>query len=76
MAATLPHWCVGITPHLDIREDRVSEALFAVNLVRAIAWQGADEYRDPALFFARTHLTRTFEGLDSCHALDVTDGNR
>ncbi len=59
MLANLPAWRLGATPHFDIREDRVSEALFAVNLSRAIARQGADEYRDPALFFARTHLTRT-----------------
>jgi predicted AAA+ superfamily ATPase len=49
-------------PHLDIREDRVSEALFAVNLSRAIARQGADEYRDPALFFARTCRDRRQRG--------------
>ncbi len=63
MTTTLPIWRVGATPHLDIREDSVSEALFAVNLSRAIARQGADEYRDPALFFARTHLTRTLRSL-------------
>jgi hypothetical protein len=54
MIQTLPAWRSGATPHLDIREDRVSETLFTVNLSRAIARQGADEYRDPALFFART----------------------
>jgi predicted AAA+ superfamily ATPase len=63
MSESTPNWRVAATPHLDIREDRVSEALFAVNLSRAIARQGADEYRDPGLFFARTHLTRTLRSL-------------
>lgn len=63
MAATLPNWRKGVTPHQDIREDKVSEALFAVNLSRAIADEGPAEYRDPQLFFQRTHLTNTLESL-------------
>ncbi len=63
MTTTLPNWRKGATPHQDIREDRVSEALFAVNLSRAIAREGADEYHDPTLFFERTHLTRTLQSL-------------
>jgi len=63
MTTTLLNWRKGVTPHQDIREDHVSEALFAVNLSRAIARQGAAEYRDPALFFERTHLTRTLQSL-------------
>lgn len=63
MTTTLPNWRKGTTPHQDIQKDRVSEALFAVNLSRAIARQGAAEYRDPALFFERTHLTRTLQSL-------------
>src|SRR5690606_32809618 len=55
--------------HLDIQENRVSESLFAVNLSRAIARQGAQEYRDPVLFFERTHLTRTLQSL----IVDVLD---
>ena len=63
MARELSNWRTGCTPHRDIREDRVSEALFAVNLSRAIAREGADEYRDPMRFFERTHLTHTLQGL-------------
>ncbi len=63
MTTNLPNWRKGATPHQDIREDHVSEALFAVNLSRAIARQGAAEYRDPTLFFERTHLTRTLKSL-------------
>ena len=59
----LPTWRQACTPHRDIREDAVSEALFAVNLSRAIADQGPEEYRDPTLFFERTHLTRTLKSL-------------
>ena len=63
MTTTLPNWRKEAMPHQDIREDHVSEALFAVNLSRAIAREGADEYRDPTLFFERTHLTRTLQSL-------------
>jgi len=63
MADTLPNWRKGVVPHQDIRDDRVSEALFAVNLSRAINNEGAVEYRDPVLFFERTHLTRTLKSL-------------
>ncbi|MFQ5615043.1 MAG: ATP-binding protein [Anaerolineales bacterium] len=63
MPSLLPHWPPSLTPHRDIREDNVSEALFAVNLSRAMAREGAAEYRDPALFFQRTHLTRTLQSL-------------
>ncbi len=37
--------------------------MFAVNLSRAINLEGAVEYRDPGLFFERTHLTRTLKSL-------------
>ncbi len=63
MTESIPSWRSGVTPHNDIQQNRVSEALFAVNLSRAIAREGAAEYRDPALFFERTHLTRTLQSL-------------
>ena len=63
MTDQLRTWRQACTPHRDIREDAVSEALFAVNLSRAIADEGAEEYRDPTLFFERTHLTRTLKSL-------------
>lgn len=63
MAVTLPNWRKGVIPHEDIRNDQVSEALFAVNLSRAIADEGADEYRNPQLFFQRTYLTQTLQSM-------------
>lgn len=60
---TLKHWRDAVMPHQDIATNQVSEALFAVNLSRAINQKGANEYRDPTLFFERTHLTRTLKGL-------------
>lgn len=63
MTNPLPSWHTACTPHRDIREDAVSEALLAVNLSRAIANEGPEEYRDPRLFFERTHLTRTLQSL-------------
>jgi predicted AAA+ superfamily ATPase len=73
MTDKLPSWCQACTPHRDIREDAVSEALFAVNLSRAIADEGPDEYRDPTLFFERTHLTRTLKSL-ICDVLETLRG--
>jgi hypothetical protein len=63
MQNDLQSWREACIPHRDIREDAVSEALFAVNLSRAIAHEGPEAYRDPKLFFARTHLTRTLQSL-------------
>lgn len=63
MTHTLPPWRTACIPHVDIRANAVSEALFAVNLSRAIAHEGPAEYRDPRLFFERTHLTRTLQSL-------------
>lgn len=63
MTDQLRNWRQGVVPHQDIRDDQVSEALFAVNLSRAINREGAVEYRDPVLFFERTHLTRTLQSL-------------
>ena len=40
MADSLTLWRVAYTPHRAIREDAVSEALFAVNLNRAIVSEG------------------------------------
>jgi hypothetical protein len=75
MTEPLPNWRMGVNPHQDIRENRVSEALFAVNLSRAMARKGADEYRDPSLFFERTHLTRTLQSLIR-DVLDTLRGSR
>ncbi|NBD36354.1 MAG: DUF499 domain-containing protein [Chloroflexi bacterium] len=63
MNDTLPTWRAACTPHRDIREDAVAEALFAVNLSRAIAHEGPTEYRDPQRFFERTHLTRALQSI-------------
>ena len=63
MNQALPNWRKGVAPHADIRENRVSESLFAVNLSRAISNKGVNEYREPRLFFERTYLTRTLQSL-------------
>jgi hypothetical protein len=63
MNQVLQNWRKGVVPHEDIRENRVNETLFAVNLSRAIHNKGASEYREPKLFFERTYLTRTLQSL-------------
>jgi hypothetical protein len=42
MTETLPNWRQGCTPHRDIRDAHVSEALFAVNLSRVISREGGE----------------------------------
>lgn len=63
MSQELQNWRKGVLPHEDIRENKVNETLFAVNLSRAINNKGASEYREPKLFFEHTYLTRTLQSL-------------
>lgn len=57
IAAGLKPWFAIATPHEDIREGRLSEAVFAANLW-AVAQNSAPEvYRDTEAFFAKTYLT-------------------
>lgn len=50
-------WWQAVTPHKDIEEGRVNEALFAANLGRAVKGEGPMEYCDPETFFRKTYLT-------------------
>jgi hypothetical protein len=51
-----PWWQVAV-PHKDIREGRLEEAIFAANLGDVFQNKGPIDYRDPEIFFRRTHLT-------------------
>lgn len=60
---TLPIWWQIATLHKDIREGRLSEAVFAADLGDVLSGRGPEEYRDPRLFFKKTYLTKGLENL-------------
>jgi hypothetical protein len=60
---TLPIWWQVVTPHKDIREGRLSEAVFAADLGDAVAGRGPEEYSDARLFLEKTYLTKGLENL-------------
>lgn len=60
MMAALKPWFAVATPHEDIREGRLSEAVFAANLWTVLQGSAPDVYLDPVAFFSKTYLT---EGL-------------
>ncbi len=53
----LQPWWQAVTPHEDIREGRVNEALFDARLGRAALGEGSVEYRDTRVFFQKTCFT-------------------
>ena len=50
-------WYAVATPHEDIREGRLSEAVFAANLWAVVQGTAPEVYLDPEAFFAKTYLT-------------------
>lgn len=56
-------WWQGATPHQNIREGRVDEALFEAKLGEAIQDRGPDEYRLAEKFFQKTFFTAGLRGL-------------
>lgn len=56
-AAGLRPWREVIQPHEDVARGRFALAEFAADLSQVVAGEGAEEYADPAAFFARTYLT-------------------
>ena len=57
MTTSLRPWYSVAKPHEDIREGRLSEAVFAANLWAVVQREPPDVYLDPEAFFAKTHLT-------------------
>ncbi len=57
-----PWWQVA-TPHKDIREGRLDEAVFAADLSDVVQEKGPIDYRDPEIFFRKTYLTKGLENL-------------
>jgi hypothetical protein len=54
--ATSP-WFLTVTPHLDIRQGRLDESVFAANLAEVALGNGREIYNNPAVFFSKTYFT-------------------
>lgn len=50
-------WFRTVTPHLDIREGRLDESVFAANLSEVALDTGREVYRNPQAFFSKTFPT-------------------
>lgn len=53
-------WFAVVTPHLDIRQGRLDESVFAANLAEVALGNGREIYANPVMFFSKTFFT---EGL-------------
>ncbi len=53
---TMP-WFRSVTPHLDIRQGRLDESVFAANLAEVALGTGREIYANPILFFEKTFFT-------------------
>ena len=50
-------WFKQVTPHLDIKQGRLDESVFAANLSEVSLGSGREIYQNPALFFEKTYFT-------------------
>lgn len=50
-------WFAQVTPHLDIKQGRLDESVFAANLAEVSLGSGREIYQNPALFFEKTYFT-------------------
>ncbi|MBS1794111.1 MAG: DUF499 domain-containing protein [Acidobacteria bacterium] len=50
-------WFRVVTPHLDIRQGRLDESIFAANLAEVALGAGREIYNNPVLFFSKTFFT-------------------
>lgn len=57
MSETLKPWYAVATPHEDIREGRLAEAVFAANVWAVVQDTAPEVYLDPEEFFRKTYLT-------------------
>jgi predicted AAA+ superfamily ATPase len=50
-------WYAVATPHADIREGRLDEAVFAANVWAVVQGTAPEVYLDPEEFFRKTYMT-------------------
>lgn len=53
---TMP-WFRGVTPHLDIKQGRLDESVFAANLAEVASGVGREIYSNAGVFFSKTYFT-------------------
>ncbi|MFZ4400748.1 MAG: DUF499 domain-containing protein [Bacteroidales bacterium] len=53
----LQPWFHIVQPHLDIRQGRLDESVFAANLAEVALGNGREIYNNPIVFFSKTHFT-------------------
>lgn len=53
----LPPWFSVVTPHMDIRQGRLDESVFAANLAEVVLGNGREIYNNPVVFFSKTYFT-------------------
>ena len=63
MKKALPNWWEVTTPHKDIRQGQMSEAIFAADLGDVFDGKAPLEYRDASTFFQKTYLTQGLKNL-------------
>lgn len=51
-------WFHVVTPHLDIKEGRLDESVFAANLAEVALGTGREMYTNSVLFFSKTYFTQ------------------
>ncbi|MGH7799467.1 MAG: ATP-binding protein [Thermodesulfobacteriota bacterium] len=59
----LQSWWQVTTPHKDIREGKMSEAIFAADLGDVVYGKAPLEYKDASTFFQKTYLTQGLKNL-------------
>ncbi|RYU92716.1 DUF499 domain-containing protein [Emticicia agri] len=50
-------WFRVVQPHLDIRQGRLDESVFAANLAEVALGNGREIYNNPVIFFSKTYFT-------------------
>ncbi len=50
-------WFRVVTPHLDIKQGRLDESVFAANLAEVALGHGREIYSNPGVFFSKTYFT-------------------
>lgn len=55
--SSLLPWFKNVTPHIDIRQGRLDESVFAANLAEVSLGNGREIYQNPSIFFSKTFFT-------------------
>lgn len=55
--STVQSWFRLVTPHLDIKEGRLDESIFAANVADVALGNGREIYNNPVVFFSKTYYT-------------------